>query len=698
MAGSSSRPQTPHLDIPLNFENVDENIIDENIEIGTSPHTPQTYNASNNPPISQIVEQSRKPQSWIWEYATRDRENEIVKCNFCDEIYKFKIGGGTGTIARHLQRKHAPQIGLDKGQAQIHTIDSQVVGNFKYNKDQNKKSLAKYIIRSEMPFTTSECEYLEEYIKEALNPQYTKTSRREIMRVIKRSHQEMRDFLIATFISSNVKFSLTCDTWKSTNLIYVICVTCHWIDSNWLLQKRIIAFQEFAARHTAQNIAGILFQVCNNFKIKDRIFSISFDNASSNTATIPILIPEFKPILNGLFFHNRCACHIINLCVQDGLQFIENYVSPIRDFIMTIRQPGPKQNEWKNVCKNYNKKPRKFALDISTRWNSTYRMLNSIKGYEVVIQDFYNEHLLPLTDILLTTNTFQTLTNVTDLLGVFELATNTLSGSYYPTSHLLIPTIVQIAHQLCINLNDSNLHNMIHGMQLKFFKYYEDIPLLNCVACLLDPTLKSYGLEQLLNFYSDCAPDWITFDVTSVLNKTNETLNALLSIYEQNHNASHSSETSISGSSSSPSFLHTVKGKSVLNPYSLLKKQKSTTNQRFNEITLFVNSPLVEVDPESHERFDILRWWKENKKSFPILSTIARDILTVPVSTVASESAFSAGGRVLDEKRRSMDPKTLEIVVQLKDWFDAEKRKQGAVEDWIYSECSSSSPEAENPT
>ncbi|KAL2935457.1 putative AC9 transposase [Bienertia sinuspersici] len=36
---------------------------------------------------------------------------------------------------------------------------------------------------------------------------------------------------------------------------------------------------------------------------------------------------------------------------------------------------------------------------------------------------------------------------------------------------------------------------------------------------------------------------------------------------------------------------------------------------------------------------------------FPVLARIAKDILTIPASTIASESAFSTSRRVLDEKR-----------------------------------------------
>jgi hypothetical protein len=44
--------------------------------------------------------------------------------------------------------------------------------------------------------------------------------------------------------------------------------------------------------------------------------------------------------------------------------------------------------------------------------------------------------------------------------------------------------------------------------------------------------------------------------------------------------------------------------------------------------------------PRSKE-FDILMWWMANATKYPILVCIAKDLLAIPASSVASESAFS---------------------------------------------------------
>ncbi|GKV07217.1 hypothetical protein SLEP1_g19015 [Rubroshorea leprosula] len=70
---------------------------------------------------------------------------------------------------------------------------------------------------------------------------------------------------------------------------------------------------------------------------------------------------------------------------------------------------------------------------------------------------------------------------------------------------------------------------------------------------------------------------------------------------------------------------------------------------------------------DENEDIDVLQWWKMNEHIFPMLATIARDVLAVPISIVASELAFSIGGQVLDAFRSSLTPRMTQALICAQD-------------------------------
>jgi hypothetical protein len=74
---------------------------------------------------------------------------------------------------------------------------------------------------------------------------------------------------------------------------------------------------------------------------------------------------------------------------------------------------------------------------------------------------------------------------------------------------------------------------------------------------------------------------------------------------------------------------------------------------------------------DSDANFDALVWWKSNALNYRILSKMARDLLVVPISTVASESSFNAGGRVIEPCRVSLSIDTVQMLLSGLDWVRA---------------------------
>ncbi|KAL2240865.1 UNVERIFIED_CONTAM: Zinc finger BED domain-containing protein RICESLEEPER 2 [Sesamum indicum] len=142
---------------------------------------------------------------------------------------------------------------------------------------------------------------------------------------------------------------------------------------------------------------------------------------------------------------------------------------------------------------------------------------------------------------------------------------------------------------------------------------------------------------------------------------------------------SSSSRVSSSSSSSKEMFMHDEE--SETRKFSLQQEYMVYMTGGKDHVKSELEKYLSEDVEEYREKFDILKWWKVNTQRFPILSKMARDILAVPVSTVASDATFSTGGHVLDAFRSSLSPKIVQAIIYAQDWICKDSKPISIEED-----------------
>ena len=87
------------------------------------------------------------------------------------------------------------------------------------------------------------------------------------------------------------------------------------------------------------------------------------------------------------------------------------------------------------------------------------------------------------------------------------------------------------------------------------------------------------------------------------------------------------------------------------------------------QLELYLEEPRM----DRNAKLDILSFWKGNQFRYPELAAMVRDVLSIPISTVASESTFSVGGRVIDQFRSALKPDVVEALICSRDWLYGDK-------------------------
>jgi hypothetical protein len=82
------------------------------------------------------------------------------------------------------------------------------------------------------------------------------------------------------------------------------------------------------------------------------------------------------------------------------------------------------------------------------------------------------------------------------------------------------------------------------------------------------------------------------------------------------------------------------------------------------ELDLFLEESLL---PRTQD-LDIIHWWQVAGLKYQTLQKIARDVLAIPLTTVASESAFSTSGRIISPHRSRLAASMIEALMCMQAW------------------------------
>ena len=206
------------------------------------------------------------------------------------------------------------------------------------------------------------------------------------------------------------------------------------------------------------------------------------------------------------------------------------------------------------------------------------------------------------------------------------------------------------------------LKDMLEPMKEKFNKYSELAKELTAIGLILDPCYKMrylrYNLEQ---------QNLAAASIDNFVGKVRAAILLLWNIYVQPPSAAPTSATP------NPSAAKKVnKDLSGFHQYMAGTMGGIPANAPGAKLDLYLEEQNL-ILKSNNNNFNILGWWQANASCFPSLSELARIILMIPMTLVASESAFSTGGRVLDNHWMRLGEETVEALLCAQDWIRGKK-------------------------
>lgn len=190
---------------------------------------------------------------------------------------------------------------------------------------------------------------------------------------------------------------------------------------------------------------------------------------------------------------------------------------------------------------------------------------------------------------------------------------------------------------------------MGHAKVMKYFHLLKVSPLYYA-AVILHPGGKFDYFEN----------KWGRYDKGAWVKGVRSSFRALYKEYEANYEATHHHISSSEDESQPP---HEIDPYDAFNRIPARKRRKTALacSDEYSEYFEYDDEDDQDID-------DVLAWWEKKKDKYPVLYTMAMDILSIPGMSAEIERIFSAAGQMITEERNKLGPDTVKACQLQKHW------------------------------
>ncbi|KAK6151728.1 hypothetical protein DH2020_014363 [Rehmannia glutinosa] len=632
----------------------------------------------------------RKKKSIVWEHFTIETVGAGCRracCKQCKQSFAYSTGSkvaGTSHLKRHIAKGTCPVVlrNQEKNQLSPYSAPSKMstfsdtpkrryrtasVPYLAFDADRCRHEIARMIIMHDYPLHMVEHPGFVAFVQN-LQPRFDMVSFNTVQGDCVATYLKEKQSIQKVIEGMPGRICLTLDLWSSSRTIGYMFISGQFIDSDWKMHKKLlnVIMEPYPESDTAfsHSVAACL----SDWSMDGKLFSVTINQPLSDAAVdnLRALLSVKNPLmLDGQLLVGNCLARSLSSIVQDALASVQGIVKKVRDSVKYVKTSESREDKFIELKQQLQVPSSKsLAIDDQTQWNTTYEMLLAASELKEVFSclDTSDPDYKDAPSI---EDWKQIETLCTFLKPLFDTA-NILTTSTAPTTNTFFHEAWKIQLELAraAASEDPFVSTLTKFMQENFDKYWKSICFILAIAVVMDPRFKMKLVEfSFSKIYGEEAASYVKVVDDGIHELFLEYIALPLPLtpaYAEEANGASIKPEDGQGSGISSNGL----GLTDFDVYIM----ETTSQLSKSELDQYLEESLL---PRVHE-FDVIGWWKLNRRKYPTLSKMARDILSIPVCTVPASSVFDTVRKEMDSYRCSLRPETVEALICAKDWLQTE--------------------------
>ncbi|KAL3532299.1 hypothetical protein ACH5RR_005820 [Cinchona calisaya] len=651
----------------------------EIVPFETQPNNVETT-PTNNPEVQP--NKRRKKKSIVWEHFTIENVSAGCRracCKQCKQSFAYSTGSkvaGTSHLKRHIAKGTCPVVlrNQEKNQLSPYSTPSKVYGAgtdtprrryrttavpyISFDPDRCRDEISRMIIMHDYPLHIVEHPGFVAFVQN-LQPRFDMVSFNTVQGDCVATYLREKQSIQKVIETMPGRICLTLDMWSSCQTLGYVFVTGYFIDSEWKMHRKLLNVIMEPYPDSDAAFSHAVAACLSDWSMEGKLFSVTINQSLSDGGIDnlrALLSVKNLLVLNGQLLLGSCLARSLSSIAQDALTSVQGTVKKVRDSVKYVKISESHEEKFLELKQQLQVPSTKIlAIDDQSKWNTTYEMLLAASELKEVFScldtsdpDYKDAPSLE--------DWKQVETLCTYLKPLFETA-NLLTSPTVPTTNTFFHEAWKIQLELAraAASEDPFISSLTKSMQENFDKYWKSCCFILAIAVVVDPRFKMKLVEfSFTKIYGEDAATFVRIVDEGIHELFQEYVALPLPL--------------------TPAYIEEVNNGNVKaeDPQGLtdfdMYMMETTSQQSKSELDQYLEESLL---PRVHE-FDVVGWWKLNRMKYPTLSKMARDILSIPVSTVPIDSVFDTVGKAMDRYRCSLRPETVEALICAKHWIQSE--------------------------